>query len=629
MKKKILAARTFLLAIFLLLAGRPGYAYDGGYHYRFDDISGPSGRGAQWVVVTGSANSVGAPFDGTNREDIITSGNIVNSRSPIYISNATLRGIATEDEAISFIFAAFPGTSASPIVEFAWRSGESPDAGVSYTQDVTIGEDAYASVKIPLPSNSGAAKRFQFDLTKRAGGSSFGTERTYMRFHQNPDYDPSQTLQIPFVLANVANGSAQQSPLLFRAVLRDLHGDITAYDHFEWTVDENKEARGDNGWIFVPLASENINSNSVNYRLVSNIRNFSGIRYGLDRYDMMGVKETLRPHKWTMDLPANVRDVSPDIKLQELSHIPPGLITVYDQSFDVVSGRQNVFRAYAIDPVDGAPLNPFDLTLVHPPIFGVNRGESTGDFYHVTGFQLLPSDINFLQRAASSFGGKRIVMPSENIVDASSVSGGFITADAAATVKVNRAVPENMMRSNDVTGVLPLHITLNLSGSNRFISPKWNELLEEFKKSGNVLPLFAKNFSLYSYLNDRRMDVFKWLADHGSLEKTVKVFVDEEKGRVTLSFVALLLDGGTGVRTLHDSSAVSSFSYDYITIGDGKEDDAWDISFYVAPLNDSPDGPDNPGGGSGSGGGCSSGIPLTLLFAGIAALSAAQSRKKR
>jgi hypothetical protein len=620
-KKKFLAAPIFLMflsAISLLLPAVPGYGYDGSHHYRFDDISGTSGRGSQWVVMTASSNSIGAPLEGPHSEDIKTSGDIVDSRSPVYIRNAVLNNIVSSDEPISFIFAAFSGTTVSPVVEFAWRGGVVPGTDVSYTQDVTIGGDAYSAEKTSLSGSFDPVKRFQFSMTKTKNSSSFGTERTYMRFHQNPYYDPSQTLQIPFVLANVASGSARQSPLLFRAALRNLLGDIAAYDHFEWSVDGNKEVDGGD-WIFVPLKSESINANAVNYRLVSSVRNFSGIRYGLDRYDMLGNRKTLHPYKWTMDLPADVKDVSNDIRLDELSHMPPGLITAYDQSFDVVSGRQNVFSVYAIDPdaIDpdgGTPLDPFDLTLVHPQIFGVNRGESSGADYHVTGFQLLPSDINFMKNASSALGGRKIVIPSADIVDGTSVSGEFITADAIATVKVERAIPESMMRSNDVTAILPLHITLNLPSTNRFISPKWNELLEEFKKSGNARNLFADNFSLYSYSENRRTDIFAWLAGRGALEKTVKVFVDEEKGHVTLSFIVLLLDGNREISTLRDSSAVSSFSYDYLTMGDGNENDAWEISFYAAPLGDSQDGP-----GTSGGGGCNAGLTAALLLPAVAA----------
>jgi hypothetical protein len=636
MKTKILASRVFLIALFLLLAAAPSFAYVLGdtHYYRFDDISGSSGQGAQWVVVTDRMNSVGAPVGGQFREEIKTSGNIVTSRDYVYIKNAALRGIVSDDEPIRFIFAALPGTSVSPAVEFEWRGSELPEAG-SYAQDITIGQDAYSAVKTQLSEKTDPIKRILFELTKTRDTFAFGTEYTYMRFHQNPEAEPSQTLQIPFVLANVADGSAKQAPLLFRTAVRDLNDDIAAYDQFEWAVDENKEVGGGNDWIFVPVQNEDINSVSARYRLVTNVRNFCGIRYGLDRYDLLGIRETLRPARWTMDLPSSVKNISPDIVLDELSHISPGLITTYNQPFEVAGGRQSVFSVYAVDPVGGAPLNPFSLTLAHPLIFGVRRGVSTGDVYSVTGFELLPADVDFFRKAASNLGARRIAMPSADIVSGTNVTGGFITTDAVSTIKINAAMPDNLLKSNDVTGILPLHVTINLPAGNRFIGPLWDNLAEEFKKNGSARDLFAENFSLYSYsAAGRRTDLFEWLMNNSALEKIVKVFVDEEKGCLTLSFIVMLTDGGANIRTLHDASAVSNYSCDYLAMGDGNEDNVWDIAFYVAPLTGSPGGEGAPGdgesSGSSGGGGCGAeGVSAGFLLPAFLALALRKARKTR
>jgi hypothetical protein len=629
MKTKNLSAALFLMALLLVLADSPGYAYVLGdiHYYRFDDISGPSGRGAQWVAVTDRMNSVGAAMDGPHSEDIQASGNIVNTRDYIYISNAVNDGIVSADEPIRFIFAALPGFEAAPVVEFAWRNPEAQ--GGVYDQDVTIWQDAYRVDKKTLSGAADPAKRYQFNLTKTRYTSQYGTERTYMRFHQNPDYTPSQTLQIPLVLANVKDGSAIDEPLLFRAAVRDMNDNIAAYDQFRWAVDGNKEVGGDNDWIFVPVQNEIINSMAVNYRLVTDVRNFCGIRYGLNRYDLLGPDTELSPKKWSMDLPASVKDISSDIRLDELSQIAPGLITTYDQSFDVASGRHNVFTVYAIDPVSHAPRNPFDLTLTHPLIFGVGRGASGGDVYNVTGFQLLPSDTDFPKKAARSLGVKRIAMPSADVVSATAVTGGFVTADAIGTITVSAAMPDGMLRSNDVTGILPLHVTFNLPNRNRFIGPKWDEMVEEFKRSGSVRDLFAEHYSLYSYSSkEKKTDIFKWLRDNGALEKVVKAFVDEERGVVTLSFVVMLLDGNARLRTLRDSSAVSSYSYDYLAMGDGNENDAWDVAFYVAPIESSADGSGSSGdgGSSSGGGGCDTGAASLLLVLTFAVLAALRPR---
>jgi hypothetical protein len=629
MKTKIFAA-VFMMALLLVSACSPGYAYVEGdiHYYRFDDISGQSGRGAQWVAVTDRMNSVGAAVGGSHSEDIRASGNIVNSRDHIYVRNAVDSGIASADEPIRFIFAAFPGFAVSPTVQFMWR-GDETDAG-EYDQDVTIAQDAYIVDKKLLSGLSDPVKRYLFELTKVLNNTQYGTERTYMRFHQNPDYTPSQTLQIPLVLANVRDGSAIDAPLLFRTAVRDNSGSIAAYDQFKWAVSGNKEVGGDDNWIFVPVQNEDINSVSVDYRLVTDVRNFCGIRYGLDRYDLMGWRETLRPKRWAMDLPVTVKDISPDIRLDELSHIAPGLITTYDQSFNVAGGRHNVFTVYAVDAIGTAPLNPFVLKLAHPLIFGVSRGTSNGDVYNVTGFQLLPSDTEFPRKAASSLGVRKIAMPSQDVVSPTVVTGGFVTADAVGTVKANVAMPDGMLRSNDVTGILPLHVTFNLPSANRFIGPKWDDLVDAFKLSGSVRDLFAENYSLYAYsTGGRKTDIFEWLRKHDALEKVVKVFVDEERGMVTLSFVVMLLDGDAKLWMLRDSSAVPSYSYDYLAMGDGTLNDAWDVSFYVAPLDGSQSGSDPSGDDSGSsgGGGCDAGAAGLLLIPALTVLAALRQGK--
>ncbi|MDR0648380.1 MAG: hypothetical protein LBF92_03500 [Synergistaceae bacterium] len=631
MKTKNLLAAVFLTALLLAQAGEPGYAYVQGdiHYYRFDDISGSSGQGAQWVAVTDRMNSVGAPVGGRHGEDIQTSGDIVNARDHIYIMNAVANKIVNDGEPIRFIFAALPGFETSPVVEFA-RTGEEAQDG-AYDQVVTIVGDAYSATRTTLSGTSlTAARRYQFDLAKARNASLYGTERVYMRFDQDPDYPPSQALLIPLVLANVKNGSAEQAPLLFRTAVRDERGSIAAYDQFSWAVDEDKEVWGDD-WVFVPTRGENINLVSADYRLVTQVRNFCGIRYELDRYDLMGKRETLLPKKWTMDLPTDVKDISPDIRLHELSHMAPGLITTYDQSFDVTGGKRNVFTVYAVPRDGGAPLNPYDLDLAHPLIFGVNRGQSIGDVYNVTGFQLLPSDPDFHNKAARSLGVKRIVMPSADVVSAASVTGVFVTADAIGTIKVNAAMPDAMLRSNDVTGILPLHVTFNLPGDHRFIGPKWDALVEEFKESGSVMAAFAENYSLYSYSSKgKRTDILAWLSDKDALEKkAVKVFVDEERHMVTLSFVVMLLDDDAGLKTLRDSSAVPGYSHDYLAMGDGNKNDAWDISFYVAPIGSKDDGSGSSGGGS-SGGGCDAGASGLLLIpaSALAALKIARRSPK-
>ena len=50
-----------------------------------------------------------------------------------------------------------------------------------------------------------------------------------------------------------------------------------------------------------------------------------------------------------MDLPRDVKDVDSNLVLDELSHIPPGLVTTYVQPFDVTSPlKTGVFKMYPV-----------------------------------------------------------------------------------------------------------------------------------------------------------------------------------------------------------------------------------------------------------------------------------------
>jgi hypothetical protein len=196
-----------------------------------------------------------------------------------------------------------------------------------------------------------------------------------MTFHQNPNATPSQTINVPLVIANVVDGTAADKPLEFRTILRDNEdGDIVAYDHFEWNVTGDKEFGGDNDWIFVPLPDESIDRWDIDYDLTAHIRNFCGIRYELQRYDNAGYNlNRIYPRRWDMDLPSNVTGVYSRLYLEELSHIAPGMITTYIQNYNVRTAAKKIFQVYGVD-TDAAGNTPRDLLLRHSTIFGVDLG---------------------------------------------------------------------------------------------------------------------------------------------------------------------------------------------------------------------------------------------------------------
>ena len=63
----------------LLLSGT-----ETGANYRFDDLFGPSGVGAQWMVITGGMNTVG---DAAAQTPMIVRGDIVSARNFVEIVN--------------------------------------------------------------------------------------------------------------------------------------------------------------------------------------------------------------------------------------------------------------------------------------------------------------------------------------------------------------------------------------------------------------------------------------------------------------------------------------------------------------------------------------------------------------
>ena len=164
--------------------------------YRFDDLFGPSGKGAQWMVVTANLDTGGAP----TAVPMETTANFVNVRDSVLLMNG---GVQSGD--IQTLFLVLPETQGTMLVNFDWTPPY--PAPASYTQDVLVDNDFYQVVKAPLSSSSGPKKSFQLDFLKNS--AEYESVRGNFIFHQNPNSTPSQTLQVPFIVANVYNGTAE------------------------------------------------------------------------------------------------------------------------------------------------------------------------------------------------------------------------------------------------------------------------------------------------------------------------------------------------------------------------------------------------------------------------------------
>jgi hypothetical protein len=574
--------------------------------YQFDDVYGPSGVGAQWMVVEGEDMDTGG--DATARAPVDAQGDLVLSRQYIRIANG--KGLSPspngEGWPIHTMFLVMPGRESGLRVSFDWIPQVPSNEVV--TVDVNLDNTSYQMGKSIQAESGVTARLFNLSITKKLDAGSYGSVRGNFIFHQNPNDLPSQTLQVPFIIANVYNGTAEGKPLSFGATLRETvtgssTGDIVAFDRFEWNAVDDKTVGTDNDWVFVPVSKLPIDSNTLNYRLSTEVTNYSGIRYALQRFDGY-TAWPLTPSRWAFDIP-RAEDVPQNLYLDELSHIPPGLVTTYNHSFNVVSGVRESLHLYPVDPTDhqdGTAAGFRTLTLAHRSIFGLGLGTPIRDSgnpgsYSVTGFQLLSAGIDFLNEVGSAMSVTNVGMPEPSDgVMGGSVSYAYVAGDAIASFGVNAGVPSRMTGR----GLLPLHVTFNLPRTNQLVYPRWDALLREWRSTGDIRDLFASSFGIY--MQDafgNNLDLTEWLKDRNAWDRTVKVFLDEQRNVLTVSFVVMLLDGAKAtVRVVEDTTVATRHSY--IVATDGNANGKWDMKFFVAPAGYVPtDRRETEEGGSG------------------------------
>ncbi len=619
-------ATKILAAVLMVLVTTPaGWAL-----YQFDDLFGPSGVGGQWMVITTDMDTGG---DATFRAPVDTQGNLALSRASVYLTNG--RGLPASPNgdgwAIHTLFLVIPEKEGNMRVSFDWLP-RIPSPGAAFTQDVLASNSAYQVVKTPLSASNAPDKLFDLRFIKKVDADSYGSVRGSFIFHQNPDTLPSQTLQVPFIVANVCDGTAEQNPLLFRSAIRESvtgssTGDIVAYDRFTWKVTQDLTVGTEGDQVFVPISKLPIDSNAVNYRLSTEIANYTGIRYAMQRYDGY-VWNPMYPNRWAFDIPS-VADVPASIYLDELSHIPPGLVTTYNQSFNVVSGVKEAMHVYPVDPASGF----CNLTISHRSIFGLNLGigkdSASPHSYSATGFRLLSAGTSFLSDVAKTMDVSNVQMPEPSDgVMSGAVSYAYVAGDVVNSFVVDTAVPGRMTGRGNA-GLLPLNVTFNLPKGNQLVAPKWDALLREWRSTGTIRDTFASLFGIYlrdSYGNN--LDLIRWLQKEGAYAKTVRVFLDEQRNVITVNFIAMLMDGPSSVvRLVNDKTTATDNTY--IVAMDGDGNNKWNLTFFTAPANYVPT--DNkPEKKDGGGGGCNAApaLPLILPFLIFAFLKGRQHMKR-
>ena len=69
-------------------------------------------------------------------------------------------------------------------------------------------------------------------------------------------------------------------------------------------------------------------------------------------------------------------------------------------------------------------------------------------------------------------------------------------------------------------------------------------LLAEWKRTGDIQNSFAKRFALYMRdTKDKNLDLTQWLRGKGVFDRVAKVFLDESRDCLTVSFIVMLMDG--------------------------------------------------------------------------------------
>lgn len=698
--------------------------------YRMDDVFGNSGSRGQWVMIVKSRDIYADTRGGTelgferyetrggkmNTLGMVTGANIVNERNSVYLYNGFYEPRNTPVYTPNFsnpaqnnpavmpirqIFMVIPESQAETSIDFYLRSDLDKDATHTgsntqpWTLDVNVGDDGYRTIKDARGqfSSNPQANKYIFELLKNRDTDKYSTLRTYLSFHQNPSESPSQTINIPLIIANVAMGSAVEKELEFNTVIRDLgtagtantNGQIIAAHHFTWDANSNKTISSSEGddWLFVPQTNANRLDDTINtnYQVTIDVKNYSGLRYALQRYDLMNnagenyERRDIDPDSWRFDLPETVTDVDKTIVLDNLSHIAPGLVTRYSQRYNIRSLSQRLMRIYPADTVSDHS-SPRDLVLTHNRIGGVILGSNlvaadgvyTQRHTDVRAFYYLKQDDAFLtnNNAKSTLhlykaGDKAVVdavaampAPGTAIDVASGVStNAFVTDAAIGTVKFNISIPEGMNYVSDdpalnkVT-VLPVIVTINVPSTDPYLTRDdiWNQMLEKWRADANIKDLFHQYFRIYSRLDDnayvtdenlRNYNVSDFLMHSGAFSDNVKVLLDEERKCLTISFMAMLVDSAIGeYGTLTDSLDVSVAGLrgigtrKFLSILDGNRNDRWDLTMYVRRVNigvgSGQGGEPQTSSKGGGGGGCATGTGVAICASAVWALARRKDR---
>ena len=678
--------------------------------YELKNVYKAGGLNTQWMVIRGSRTVGSNVFEdsgsSSNFYPMIVSGDLINRPNVrrLYVTNGdggdgssqeiekiflTISKNESTNERqnqVAMTFYAPPTAAGAPVtpeVDIEWRDN----------RDFAIIKNNIQT-EYPIQGNmTGRSFSFRFDdFTAWNYGSYIGN----IKFQQSPSEEgnpsrDSQTQEIPLVLAYVYGfGADEREPLRFRTILKDnITKEIVGTNKFTWAV-RNEESGGegekiignfdnatqgrDTQWVFTPLKSITDTESSNQYTLTTRIINRTGARY--DTYNNSYRTTSLPASRWYFDVtPTTEYEALTDsFILDQRSHIAPGLATEYETAFAL--GQERINTVMWLDCVDPRGNGSLGLTVNYRNVNGVILGNTiNGDlytensepvpFHTLTAFIHRPIDTEFLTKVANAIKDDNqgeVKEISVRTTPGSFISKGNITNELnydeiirAFTLK--KEIPADL-RSNNHEALVPVLVTFNIPFGYRNTGTWINDMLKVWYQNGTnddaLVDEFLTHFSvgLLSSVNVDNTRRYCNLREELSLENfrdQIKIFMDEERRIMTVSFIVMLMDGTATegkptIRLVDDAG--SNRRNSFMIVRDGKEDNEWNLTFYVAPagfqpvnntpnteptsddVNNENNTPSSSGSGGGGGGGCNAGYASILGIMFIFAIQKFSSLKR-
>ena len=656
---RLTAGMLAVLAVVCCMHTEPAFS-----EYAFDDLDGASGKSYQWMII----NKNGETFGDTHSNALDVSGDLLTTDNPVLNVTSGTSATTVNDRSLKTMFLVVAEGQGSFDMNF-----RAPDTSQQFdvsTQNLNLSTNTleanslYTDTKTPLgnpdyPDDPLWAK-YGFLISRYRNTGVYDSVLQYFYFQQNPANSPSLGIPVPFVIANVKNAIAATEPLELRLALRDstnMDGNIAAYDLIKWRVNEDYPSNGQDSymnsgqWVFIPVDNlDNIDNSRIDRLLTTEVTNHTAVRYAA--YDGATANTWIYPLFWKFDLvrTQGMTDVPRQFKLANSSHIAPGLVTVYRRAFNVNEDNKRPLQLFAVD--DSIGTGVYGLRLNHRIIYGRRLSDkysypaSEGGFnlFEVTAFAPRLSSMTFYNDVAQRTGAS-VAVPSTASLNSSTVKHNFMPSEALSYFTIDQTIPNNL-RTSTTEGMLPLHITFNIPITQINSRTGWNNIVAEWRRSGNIADIFAQYFNIY-LLTTTDGELNPWnltqeLQKEGVYPDQVKVFIDEDRGRITqdndrglitVSFIVMLMNGTKDgerpmLRMVQDKSITQDDNY--IAIRDGNADNKWNMTFFIAPanyiINPEKSGETISNSNSG-GGGCNAG--MFGLLAGAIVIFAAARRERR